>query len=291
MNIENSSTKTATSDMNALGQDSASVHTDRPLITVITSTFNAANLLPGLITSLRQQSDLDFEWIVVDGASTDGTVELIKEASDIVTRYISEPDFSFYHALNKGIALINTEYYLVVGADDRLDPDAINSYRDTILRTAADIIAASVTMTGKTLKSGNGKPWLRGASAYISQHSVGTLIRTSLHKQFGLYSNRFPLTADSYFIKCVFATSGIKIEYADFVAGVFATGGMSSADLLLAMTDLYRIQMLTEKYPLLQSALFAWGMIKNFSRIQRYLQECKIVKSPKPTCQKQNASK
>lgn len=290
MNIENSSAKTAASNMNVLGHDSTSAHADRPLITVITSTFNAASLLPGLITSLRQQSDQDFEWIVVDGASTDGTVELIKEASDILTQYISKPDFSFYHALNKGIALINTEYYLVVGADDRLDPDAIHLYSKTILQSAADIIAASVTMTDKTLKSGNGKPWLRGASAYISQHSVGTLIRTSLHKQFGLYSNRFPLTADSYFIKCVFASPGIKVEYADFVAGVFATGGMSSADPLLAMTDLYRIQMLTEKSPFLQSALFAWGMIKNFSKIQRYLQEFTIVKSPKPTCQKQNAS-
>src|SRR5574343_103309 len=87
----------------------------KPSISIITVTFNAAAHLPTLIDSLRNQSDRGFEWIVVDGASTDKTVDLL-EASGIVTTWISEPDFGIYDALNKAIRLSTGEYYLVLGA-------------------------------------------------------------------------------------------------------------------------------------------------------------------------------
>lgn len=245
----------------------------QPLITVLTATYNAAAHLPGLIASLRQQTDPEFEWIVVDGASSDETLELLGSASDVLTHCISEPDFGFYHALNKGIACVRTRYYLVLGADDRLEPNAIRLYREAAAASGADIIATPVRVGGKMVTAWKGQPWRRGSSAYISQHSVGTLIRTELHTQFGDYSSQFPVAADSYFIKKVMATPGIKVNYADFVSGDFGTGGLSSENLLLAMTDLYRIQMLTENTPILQTALFAWVMLKNFSRIVRQLKK------------------
>lgn len=96
-----------------------------PDITVITATYNASKVLPGLIDSLRSQTDQDFEWIVVDGASTDGTVELVEAAGDVVTRWVSEPDFGIYHALNKALGLATGEYYLVLGADDRLRTEGV----------------------------------------------------------------------------------------------------------------------------------------------------------------------
>jgi len=121
----------------------------KPTISVITVTFNTAKLLPGLIESLRAQTDRDFEWIVVDGASTDETIHLIKSAGDVVTNWISEPDFGIYHALNKAVRMATGQYYLVMGADDRLNPDAIAQYREHAYRSKADIITAMIMRNGK----------------------------------------------------------------------------------------------------------------------------------------------
>ena len=97
------------------------------IISVLPVTFNAIDMLPGLIDSLKAQTDRCFEWIVVDGASTDGTIELIKSSNDIVTQWISEPDFGIYHAMNKAIQLATGDYYLVVGADDRFKARCIRA--------------------------------------------------------------------------------------------------------------------------------------------------------------------
>ncbi|ATS18211.1 hypothetical protein BRW62_04955 [Parathermosynechococcus lividus PCC 6715] len=71
-------------------------------ISIITATYNAAAHLPGLIESIRQQSDRNVEWIVIDGASEDGTLDLIKGASDVITDYLSEPTLAFSMPLIKG---------------------------------------------------------------------------------------------------------------------------------------------------------------------------------------------
>ena len=91
------------------------------MISIITATFNSAQTLPTLIASIRAQSDRSFEWIVVDGGSRDDTVALLRDAGDVVTRWISEPDFGIYHALNKALLLAQGSYYLVVGSDDTLE--------------------------------------------------------------------------------------------------------------------------------------------------------------------------
>jgi glycosyltransferase involved in cell wall biosynthesis len=61
-------------------------------ISIITATLNARELLPGLIQSLQQQTDSDFEWVVMDGGSRDGTLELLRSAGLQQMRVVSEPD-------------------------------------------------------------------------------------------------------------------------------------------------------------------------------------------------------
>jgi len=113
---------------NPLTNSTVVLNRAQPAISIITATFNASSQLPDLITSLRAQSDRDFEWIVIDGGSTDSTVELLHGCGDLVTSMVSEPDFGIYHAINKGIRLSRADYYLVVGADDRLAQHAIENF-------------------------------------------------------------------------------------------------------------------------------------------------------------------
>lgn len=232
-------------------------------ISVITVTYNAANLLSGLIDSLRAQTDRDFEWIVVDGASTDATVELIKSAGDVVTRWISEPDFGIYHAMNKALHMATGEHYLVLGADDRLNPDAIAQYRNHVRQSDADIVTALIMRNGKIEQRRPFWPWLYAHHAYVSEHSVGSLIRKELHKKFGFYSKRHSIGADVLFLKKVCSSPGIKVTKANFVAGTFGFSGTSREDRAGAICDYFRAQLETENNKYLQVILFAFKVLKN----------------------------
>lgn len=233
----------------------------KPTITIITVTLNAGAVLTGLIDSLRAQTDRDFEWIVVDGASTDGTLELIKSAGDLVSKWVSEPDFGIYHAMNKALQMMSGEYYLVMGADDRLLPNAIAQYKHHAVLSDADFVTTRIIRNGKL---DTGKPkwgWLYAMFAYVINHSVGTLMRRSLHDRFGLYSKRFPVGADMYFIKSACMSPSTKIHRADFVAGVHGNQGVSSVDKAAAFCDTFRVQLETERWKLLQIILFVAKLI------------------------------
>jgi len=90
--------------------------TKRASFTVITATYNAQNHLPMLIESLRKQSDKEFEWVVADGASDDGTLELLQSIDDLNIVISSQPDFGIYDALNRAIRDSSGKYYIVAGA-------------------------------------------------------------------------------------------------------------------------------------------------------------------------------
>ena len=92
-------------------------------ITLITATRNSAKTLPTAIESVLSQRDVDVEYIVVDGASTDGTVDLLKDYEPKFAdrmRYISEPDRGMYDAINKGIAMATGDIIGILNADDVL---------------------------------------------------------------------------------------------------------------------------------------------------------------------------
>jgi glycosyltransferase involved in cell wall biosynthesis len=94
-----------------------------PSLTIITPCLNAAATLPATLASVREQAYPGLEHIVVDGGSTDGTVDLLKSAPGI--RWISEPDRGLSHALNKGIAMAGGELIGELNADDVYEPGAL----------------------------------------------------------------------------------------------------------------------------------------------------------------------
>jgi len=95
------------------------------MITVITATFNAANTISEAMQSIRSQTYPNIEWIVIDGGSTDGTVQILTTNEDIVDYWSSEADSGIYDALNKGIDRAQGDWILFLGADDRLAKDDV----------------------------------------------------------------------------------------------------------------------------------------------------------------------
>jgi glycosyltransferase involved in cell wall biosynthesis len=114
---------------------------DKPLISVITPALNSARHLEAAIASVLAQDDPDFEHIVMDGDSRDGTVDLLKRHPHL--NWISEPDQGQSDAMNKGFALSRGEIVVYLNADDVFEPGAFRAVREEFSR-AADFVVGKV---------------------------------------------------------------------------------------------------------------------------------------------------
>lgn len=238
----------------------------KPLITVITVVFNGVATLENTIQSVIAQSYENIEYIMIDGGSADGTLDIIKKYDHAIDCWLSEPDCGIYDAFNKAIRLARGEYYVVIGCDDELFEHAIKQVVDTRLKHAdVDFVVASMWL-GDKLRTGM-RPnmgWL-GAHAMVNGHSVGMLIRTKIHDQLGLYSTRYSLCSDGLFIKKLFS-SKLRGVGSDVVMGRFATGGASNSNLARGLCEGFQVQLETEKSKFLQVLLFIVRLIKNYHR-------------------------
>jgi glycosyltransferase involved in cell wall biosynthesis len=214
-----------------------------------------------LIASLRDQTDQDFEWVVADGGSSDNTLSILESAHGLRATVLSNPDFGIYDALNRAIRHASGKYYLVLGADDRLFAGAIEHFREAALSSDADFVTAEVVAGNKVLKVRAGRERRFGINGLISAHSVGTLIRKSLHERFGYYSRKFPIAADQLFVMQACA-AGATRKVCDFRAGEFGGAGVSSEDVVGMSTEFYRVQLLLGANEWSQLALLLGRLLK-----------------------------
>ena len=115
-------------------------------VSVITVCYNAEKVIDHTIQSVIKQEYADVEYIIVDGASEDGTLDIIKKyAKDDRLRYISEPDHGIYDAMNKGIALSTGDYLEFLNAGDTfVDNKVVASVVAKIKETSADILYGNI---------------------------------------------------------------------------------------------------------------------------------------------------
>ena len=233
-------------------------------ITILTATLNVEACIGRLISTLQNQTDNDFHWVIVDGMSSDRTREIIESTQGLKIKLIAGHDFGIYDALNKGLEIIEDGYYLVIGADDTLDFNAIKNFRESILDSPADIITTAVLQSGKVVKPRKNFGWLFGLPGVAGNHAVGTLLSRDLHKRFGLYSRKFPIAADQLFIKQALA-GGARIARKNFIAGEFSNEGVSGTDPIGLLTEVFRVQLLTERPIFLQYILFILRILKVYT--------------------------
>lgn len=111
-----------------------------PLITIITVTFNAEKVIGKTLSSLSGQTFSDFEHLVIDGNSTDHTLDILKKSALPSTKWISEPDKGLYDAMNKGLRMAKGKYVLFLNAGDSFhDATTLESYAEEALQNK-DII-------------------------------------------------------------------------------------------------------------------------------------------------------
>ena len=114
---------------------------------IIIPTFNAEKRLPDAINSILEQTFSDFEILIIDGKSTDGTIHIIKDYAekDKRVRFVSEKDNGIYDAMNKGITLASGEWLFFLGSDDKLfDHDVLQQVKKALTRSECDVIYGNV---------------------------------------------------------------------------------------------------------------------------------------------------
>ena len=107
---------------------------NQPLISIITVVYNGAKTLEQTIKSVLEQTYPNIEYIIMDGGSTDGTIEIIKKYENKIALWVSEPDNGLYDAMNKGIHKATGKFIGMINSDDWYEPNAValavESYRN-----------------------------------------------------------------------------------------------------------------------------------------------------------------
>ncbi len=236
-------------------------------ISVISATYNSIKSIVHLAESLKVQTDRNFDWIIADGGSTDGTLDYLKGINDLNIIIIEGPDFGIYDALNRAIRASRNEYYLVLGSDDIIFKESIGQLRRQIVSESQISFYIFATIYKNKIRTPKkSKPWLNGQFCYISTHSVGMLIKKDLHYTYGFYSNKFPIAADQYFILKVMRYGGTIKFVEDYVVGIHGSDGVSGTDSLGVISEFYRVQVELKYNKILQTLLFILRLLKNFSK-------------------------
>ena len=153
----------------------------KPLISIVTVSYNAATTIEQTILSVINQDFEDFEYIIVDGGSTDGTVDIIKKYQDKITLWVSEPDRGIYDAMNKGIRLAKGEFIYFINAGDVL-----------LELPTGDLLSSSSSLIVFPVKLSSG-------AVFIPKVNYSLKIRNTLPHQGCFYKNSTELCYDTNF--------------------------------------------------------------------------------------------
>lgn len=220
-----------------------------PKISIITPTYNSENTLDRTINALLRQTFSDFEYIIIDGVSKDGTLDKIKsyisqfEEKGIAVKIISEPDKGVYDAMNKGISFAKGQLVGITNSDDW--------YEDNALEVIWNKFSDGKVDRGNSMIYGIERVWKdskifnlqRRGAAFISEsvlpHST-FFVSKAVYDKFGAFDLSVKVLADYDFI-CRCASRGVVLEEVDVVISNFCLGGISSSYFDF-YSDYYNIQ-------------------------------------------------
>jgi glycosyltransferase involved in cell wall biosynthesis len=221
------------------------------LITIIIAVFNGAKTLQQCIDSVVQQSYPNKQLIIIDGGSTDGTVELLQANDQSISYWVSEPDAGIYNAWNKGLKQANGEWICFLGADDYFwDDQVLASMSKFLVKLQVNIrVAYSQIMllseNGQDLYL-SGEPWQKVKQRFKELMSIphpGTMHRRDLFEQHGYFDESFRIAGDYELLLRDLKTADAEF-IPDLVTVGMLQGGISSnpKNTLLQLHEVRRAQ-------------------------------------------------
>lgn len=200
-----------------------------PLVSIITVVYNAASTVELCIKSVLAQSYRNIEYIIIDGGSSDGTLEIIEKYSADLAYWVSESDRGIYDAMNKGLQACTGEIVGILNADDWLEPDAIevvvSKFRSEIDFVYGDAFLA--TEEGKIVGIKAVEEPIRKSLPYRMPFAHQTLyVSKRIIDRIGKYDCNFRLSSDLDFV-CKVVYLGYKGDRLPRPISTFRMGGAS----------------------------------------------------------------
>lgn len=197
-------------------------------ITVITVNYNNSTGLLKTIDSVRLQSCQDFEFIIIDGASTDDSVAIIKQNEDILAHWISEPDNGVYQAMNKGIDWAKGEYCIFMNSGDIFYDSKVIEYVLPLLKEYDVLTGATWLSFGRLVQAPNDVPMRFLFNQTLCHQS--SFIKTSLLKKYK-YDENLRFVSDWKFWIQIFVMGDLaSYKRIDRVVSEYDWNGMSTTN-------------------------------------------------------------
>jgi putative colanic acid biosynthesis glycosyltransferase len=195
---------------------------NRPIISIITTVYNACNTLEATIESVISQENELFEYWIIDGGSQDGSINIIQKYEKNLAGWISEPDKGIFDAMNKGVNLANGEWIYFLGGDDILQPGILKQILPYLIEPYKIVFGDVIFDNKNIMKSFLG---------------VRTLLQNTLHHQSAFY--RSSLFEDFQYDCTLFIQADyelnlrtyiqdLPVKYVPLLIATYALGGTSA---------------------------------------------------------------
>jgi len=205
-------------------------------ISIITATYNSEKTLQDTIDSVYSQNYQHIEYIVIDGNSTDRTIEIIKRNEHKITRWVSETDKGIYHAINKGISISSGDIIGLLHSDDYYaDNNVISTIMKHFRSTQKTSIMSDVVMVDRVktdvvrrfISAKNFKPW--HLKLGLMPGHPGFFTYRKNFTSHGAYNLQFKIAADFEILVRFFLKQNLKYEYVPITAVRMRIGGTSTS--------------------------------------------------------------
>jgi len=235
-------------------------------VSIIVAVYNGAKTFQRCIDSIANQTYKNIELIIIDGASTDGTVDMIKANEEYISYWESGPDRGIYHAWNKGVKQAKGEWIAFIGCDDELAYDSALSEMLDLADEGINFISGRMKILFENGAVEKGEPWgLARMRKWQNIAHPGSLHHRTLFEQFGNFDENYKIAGDYDFL--LRASEEIKGAFLDKVLVLMGAEGVSNTNIFPVLKEAFQVQRKCEVIGLLRAVInFIVAYLKVFVR-------------------------
>jgi glycosyltransferase involved in cell wall biosynthesis len=208
-------------------------------VSLLTVTFNSAATIADSISSVRSQDYPDIEYIIVDGNSKDGTLDIIRASKSDIDKWISEPDAGIYDAMNKAVKMASGEVVGILNSDDFYADQTIISQVMTVFEDQSidavfgDLVFVDPNNLSKVVRTYSSSRWnpKKFAWGFMPAHPT-FFVRRKYYEQFGLFKTDYKISADYELLIRFLYVHRLKYKYLPLKMVIMRKGGVSSRNLM-----------------------------------------------------------
>lgn len=217
-------------------------------VSIITVCFNSVHTIEDTFESVAAQDYANIEYIVVDGGSSDGTLQLIDNYASMISKHITGPDKGIYDAMNKGLGMATGDVIGFINADDMLaSANCISNIVKAFQESEASIVYGDKIYVHPVFTNKVQRYW-RAGNFDINRYKFGwmtphlsTYIRKSVYQKYGGFDTNLKIAADYELMLRFIVKNGIVPAYVPIVIAKMRSGGVSNSSIRNIMKSNYEV--------------------------------------------------